>query len=462
MTSALRLRLLLAVLLALPVGLAAACGDDEDDAGQDIPLNLDEYHHPACAEMQRRVVPVDASMDTEAILEVFVDAQPGDIIQFEAGSWRIERELSLDAPCVVVRGAGPGETVLDWTGTTSGKGILASGRADNFTAEDFTILNTFDNGIEVRGTENIILRRLHVEWTGDASSSNGRYAIYPVECRNLLMEHNVARRAADAGIYVGQCHNAVLRWNTAHENVSGIQVENTLGAEVYENLAYNNVLGMLIHDLPGRPTTNGDNTRVYRNALISNNFRNFSRQDDITFVIPSGSGMIVLARDNVEIFDNTFEDHQSVHFAAVSYLLISQNVSDPAFDPYPRRIHLYNNTFSGGGNNPDITRDLGLLLTSLQGLQPGEVIPPIVHDFVLPEGATGDNPHQFCIGDDYDGHFLNLNMDLEALAAQNIGQIAAGVDNDITPFRCSVPAVPETPMLATVGPGNGALPTMNR
>ena len=446
-----------AALFACTMG---ACAEDDGDATPALPLNPDEYHHEACTSLTRRVVTITPEMDTDAILERFVDAQRGDILQFEAGTWAIDRELTLDASCVVVRGRGNTETVLDWSGTTTGKGIFVSGGADHFTAEDFAILNTFDNGIEIRGTEGIILRRMRVEWTEGASSNNGRYAVYPVECRNLLMEHNIARRAADAGIYVGQCHNAVLRWNLAEENVSGIQVENTLGAEVYENLAFNNTLGFLVHDLPGLGTTNGDNARLYRNASIGNNFRNFSRETDITFSIPSGTGMIVLARDNVEVFDNIFENNRSVHFAAVSYLLLNRSVNDPAFDPYPHRVHLYNNSFSGGGDNPDLSRDLGLFLMAIRNQQPDSVIPPIVYDRLLPEGATGDNPHQICVGDDYGGHFLNLNMDLDALAAQDVATLSANLSNEIAPFRCSLPSVPVTAMLATVGPGQGSRPAV--
>ncbi|TVR01036.1 MAG: hypothetical protein EA398_10630 [Deltaproteobacteria bacterium] len=457
--------------IALPLALALpACGDDDDDVdggATELPLNPNDHHHEACADMDRRVVPVTTDMDTDAIFQLFVDAEPGDIIHFEAGRWQMERELSLDAPCVVLKGAGTTETILDWEGTTSGKGIFVGTGADHFTAEDFTILNTFDNGLEVRGTEGIIMRRLHVEWTGDAASSNGRYAVYPVECRNLLMEHNVARRASDAGIYVGQCHNAVIRWNVAEENVSGIQVENTLGAEVYENLSINNTLGFLVHDLPNLATTNGLDTRVYRNAVIANNFQNFANDFDLAFNVPSGTGMIVLARDNVEIFDNVFEDNRSVNFAAVNYLLLNPDFdmgSNPDFDVYPRRIHLYDNTFSGGGDNPDIGRDLGFFLAAIRLQQPAGLdrIPDIVFDNIAPADSTGDNPLQFCIGDDYDGHVLNLNMDLEALIAEDIATLSANLDNEIAPYRCSLDPVPETPMLETVGPGEGTRPDHNR
>ena len=63
------------------------------------------------------------------------------------------------------------------------------------------------------------------------------------------MEDNVAIGASDAGIYVGQSANVVVRRNRAEWNVAGIEIENTVDAHVYENVATNNTGGILVFNL---------------------------------------------------------------------------------------------------------------------------------------------------------------------------------------------------------------------
>jgi len=50
----------------------------------------------------------------------------------------------------------------------------------------------------------------------------------------------VAIAAADAGSYVGQSKNVIVRNNRAESNVAGIEIENTQGADVYDNVAVDN------------------------------------------------------------------------------------------------------------------------------------------------------------------------------------------------------------------------------
>ena len=43
--------------------------------------------------------------------------------------------------------------------------------------------------------------------------------------------------ASDAGIYVGQSSQVVVRTSRAERNVAGFELENTKGAELYDNEA---------------------------------------------------------------------------------------------------------------------------------------------------------------------------------------------------------------------------------
>ena len=77
------------------------------------------------------------------------------------------------------------------------------------------------------GADGVVFRRVRVEWTNGPSSENGAYGLYPVECRNVLIEECVAIGASDAGIYVGQSVDVIVRRSRAEYNVAGIEIENT-------------------------------------------------------------------------------------------------------------------------------------------------------------------------------------------------------------------------------------------
>jgi parallel beta-helix repeat protein len=430
-----------------------------------------------CAGVVGVCIPLPRGTEQSDVVRAFVEAEAGQTIAFGKGTFEFDRGLELNpVPGVTVRGQGIDETILSFAATDMGHGIFVGAGGDNFTIHDLTIQDTRQNGIEVRGTTGIVFRRIKVEWTTDPATVNpddlenevgspfGRYAIYPTSCNHLLIEHSIARRASDAGIYVGSCNDAILRYNVAEENVSGLQVENTLRADVYGNVAQNNVLGMLVHDLPNQPVNaNGDQTRVFENEFIENNFVNFSLATDLTSNVPTGSGMAILARGRVDIYDNLIADNNTVNMTIVSFLMI-----EPAFGgagdyyPYPDTIQLRGNTFRGGGTSPEISRrgnivPLGLMLNMVRLNQPDQRVPDVVYDgFLDPDVAAanpGDpNPMQICLGDPPNGTFLNLQADADKLAEafQNDDPtpLVDGVDTDDTAFRCTLGAADGFPLPA--------------
>jgi parallel beta-helix repeat protein len=454
---------------ALGVALVG-CGGDDD--GNGTPADPCEGVDGACVALYE-------GASTDEVLGAFVAAEAGQTIAFGAGTFHLDRELNLNpVPGITIRGAGMDATILSFAEQDTGHGIFVGAGGDDFLIEDLTIQDSSQNGIEVRGTSGITFRRLKVEWTtdprtitaedladGELASPFGRYAIYPTSCNRLLIEDSVARRASDAGIYVGSCNDAILRNNTAEENVSGLQVENTLRADVYGNVAHDNVIGMLVHDLPGQPVNaNGDQTRVFDNDFSGNNFVNFSLATDLTTNVPSGTGMAVLARGNVDIYDNLIEDNDTIGLAVISFLMLGQDFSTAdGYYPYPDHVHVHGNTFSGNGTSPETVRrgeivPLGLVLQLMSNaLDPDGPVPDVIYDGMLdPEVADAnpgeDNPMRICLGDPPDGTFLNMMATPEKLDAafndDDTDALVAGISTDDTAFRCELGAEEGFPLPA--------------
>lgn len=286
-------------------------------------------------------------------MQQLIDAKPGDVIELPEGEFAFDRSLSLNVDGVTIRGKGLDKTILSFKNQIAGaEGLLVT--ANDFTAEDFAIEDTKGDGLKVNEGRNIVIRRVRVEWTSGPKTENGAYGLYPVQSENVLLEGNVVIAAADAGVYVGQSRNVIVRSNRAERNVAGIEIENTFDADVYDNVAKNNTGGVLVFNMPDLSQP-GARTRVFRNKIIDNNTKNFGVPGTAVANIPAGSGVVINSNDQVEIFDNDITGNKTANIivASVYSTDLSKDGMSAAFDPYPEGIYVTGNRMSGGGKDPD-------------------------------------------------------------------------------------------------------------
>ncbi len=315
--------------------------------------------------------------------EMLLDAKPGDVIDVPAGTFTFEKGLSLRVNDVTIRGAGMDKSILSFKGQIAGaEGLLVN--ADGFTIENIALEDSIGDALKVNECKNVTIRAVRTEWTDGYKTENGAYGIYPVQCENVLIEDSVAIGASDAGIYVGQSRNIIVRNNRAEFNVAGIEVENSFYADVYDNVATNNTGGILVFNMPNLPQ-DGHSTRVYDNKVYENNTENFGHAGTPVASVPAGSGIVVNSNDKVEIFDNEIRDNKTANIIISSVYSTGYNDGSSAagFDPFPEGIFIYDNELSGGGDNPD-TPELGLLKMMTVG-EDG-ILPDILWDgFANPE-----------------------------------------------------------------------------
>ena len=146
----------------------------------------------------------------ERLQEALILAEPGDEIVLEEGRYVLTDGLSLDVDDVTLRGAGMNASVLDFTTQQgAGEGLLIT--SDNVTLRDFAIENAKGDGIKSKGADQIIYHAIRIEWTNGPAATNGAYGIYPVEASNILVQDSYVRGASDAGIYVGQSEDIIVR-----------------------------------------------------------------------------------------------------------------------------------------------------------------------------------------------------------------------------------------------------------
>ena len=302
-------------------------------------------------------------------------------------------------------------------------GILAV-NVRGLVVEDLTVADTDGNGFELRAVDHGTLRRVRAFWSsgggresatpiskynfhdgrmnvactdpatqdprapenenGDISSPDytvsdkaGRYGIYPVSSQNILIDASESIGASDAGIYVGQTNNTIIRNSRAAFNVFGFEIENVQGGEYHDNIAECNTGGFLVYDLDGNLRQYGDRTRMYRNVSRMNNTYNFTEGGFVANV-PPGSGMITLSYDRIDIFDNRFEDNNTGGIIHTSYAIFPEGdrPTEKRIDFYTEGVHIFRNSFRNNGNGLPLAttndlqnNDTARLLPALVGLK---------------------------------------------------------------------------------------------
>ncbi|MCR9295816.1 MAG: right-handed parallel beta-helix repeat-containing protein, partial [bacterium] len=364
------------------------------------------------------------------IQELLVKAVPGDVIEFGEGKFSLTRQIDIATDNITLRGQGPDKTILSFQGQNSGgQGIEATG--NNLVIEKLAVEDTAGNAIKVIGSRNVTFREVRTEWTGPAQSSNGAYGLYPVQCSNVLIDSCIAVGASDSGIYVGQSRDVVVCGCRAERNVAGIEIENTINADVYDNVTTNNAGGLLVFDLPGLQLKAGSNVRLFRNQVVANNHRNFAAPGNIVALVPSGTGIMIMATDQVEAFENTIQDNQTASVAIISYLISGKKLDDASYDPYCKSISIHHNDISGGGEHPD--GQLGSMLIPVLG----SPLPDILFDgAVNPEHlVNGQLPAAKGLSLIANGEATFANFNLLELNPVSIAQGSYKASRDQSPYQ---------------------------
>lgn len=322
-------------------------------------------------------------------------------IQLGNGIFQFNTSLSINGVNGIrIEGQGKQATTIQFVdaGNVNGVDVEAS---HSFTIRDLRILDSPKNGLEIRLSENIIIDNIEVTWSarsGEAMKKNGAYGVYPVNVVNVLLQNTDTYYASDAGLYVGQCINALVRYNRAEFNVMGLEIENTINADVYENTVTNNTGGFLAYDL-NKNTIVSRNIRVYNNKIINNNNPNFASAG-IVKSVPAGVGIVLTAIRDIEIHENTIGGNNTTDIGIMNGLV----TETPDFSAWPMNnwrahdIHIHDNAFIGGtgtsidnGKTDETARPLGVLVEMvMEGLnefrksqgEPGISVPHIVYDGV--------------------------------------------------------------------------------
>jgi parallel beta-helix repeat protein len=325
----------------LASALLAACGDGSDGGPTAVP----------------GTVVTAAQMTDDQLNTILFKAKPGDTITLPAGKYTLNGPLMLSIDNVTLTGAGNGsdpamDTILSFKGAATRDGVQVAG-VKGVTLKKFAVEDASGNGVFVNESTDVVMDTLRAEWTTDpVNTSEMAYGLYPVASDNVLVINSKAIGTRDAGVYVGQSKNIVVRSNEAYYNVAGIEIENSHNAVVENNNVHDNSGGILVFALPGTYRF-GDNsgTVVRSNTIKDNNQPIAANATGFVRSVPPGTGIMVLASQNTEVTANTITNHKTVGILAISFQ--ATGIAYPTtYDPYLRGFYSHDNSITGFGTEP--------------------------------------------------------------------------------------------------------------
>ncbi len=372
----------------------------------------------------------------ENLQKTLIQAKDGAVISLPEGKFSFQRPLSFnDVPNVTIKGKGMDKTILSFKEQVEGAEGVIIKSAKNITLEGFCVQDTKGDAIKVQNCEDVVMRNLKVTWTGGALKTNGAYGLYPVTCKNVLVENCEASYAMDAGIYVGQTTNFIVRGNYAHHNVAGIEIENSINGDVYDNRATDNTGGLLVFDMPDLPQPNGGNIKIHHNVLEINNSVNFSAEGITVNILPPGTGMLLMAHRDLEVYENEIRGHNTFGLGIISWMFTDRPFKSEEYDPFCSNVNVYKNMFEDNNGTADQTTDFGKLVT---GLFKGKGQDIITDGLVSPKHLDDKGQvladKRVCLRDNGEVSFFNLN----AAKGSELAALAKNMDSKIENFDCEL------------------------
>jgi parallel beta-helix repeat protein len=364
------------------------------------------------------------------LLTQFIMAEDGATIEIPAGTYTFTGALSLESKKnVTIKGKGMDKTILSFKGQTDGAEGIRVSNCENVVIEGLAVQDAKGDCIKAMNVKGITFRNAKVEWTGTPKKENGSYGFYPVMCDGVVIEGCTAIGSSDAGVYVGQSKNIVVRNNKAYHNVVGFEIENSINSEAYGNEAWDNAAGFFVLDLPKLVQKKGGNTRIHDNYIHDNNYANFAPEGNIVDKVPSGTGFMILGSSHVEVYANRIINNRSMTCGIISYLGTGNQVTDPEFDPFPKAIYIHDNVFERKAVEPTYEGLMGAMFK--YKLNFGKDVPTVLFDGIMNPQLMDTNgnykgEHRICFRNNKGVTFANLD----------IARDFKNISRDMTAFDC--------------------------
>ena len=117
-------------------------------------------------------------------------------------------------------------------------------------------------------------------------------------------------------------------------------------------------------------------------------------------MIPPGSGVVLLAAKEVEIYNNRIHNNKTTGVAIASYQITGFPTDAPNWSPYTTDVYVHDNSYERETlSMPDLTRELGQLISVHNAYGPAKT-QDIIYDGIWDKAISktiDSNPMRICI-----------------------------------------------------------------
>lgn len=314
----------------------------------------------------------------ESIRAALEQARPGDRIVVMPGTYREGSPgdlnaltihdsgitltgMSLPNRPVVLENAG-GQSFGIWVSPPDSSGPEAESDTEHppcglvgttvrgFTLSGFTVRGFARDGVHLACVDGFSLSR-------NVADGSGEYGLFPiVSSHGSINGNEVMNTQTDAGIYVGQSRDVAIRDNHVHDNLLGIEVENSVSCTVAANLVHDNTFGIFVDLLPFLERKRQQDTAIVGNQVYNNNRPNTAEPDELLGLLPPGIGILLTGADRTSVSGNTVTGNQfagiGVTSVCLAFALQGQTCEGLDIEPNPDGNRIVGNLVLGNGMVP--------------------------------------------------------------------------------------------------------------
>ncbi len=219
-----------------------------------------------------------------------------------------------------------------------------------FSVQGFTV-----RGFEQHGVHLACVDGFRID--SNVAENNAVYGLFPVLSRHgVRADNTVTGSGRDAGIYVGQSDDVLIAGNRSEGNLIGLEVENSRHCTVIGNEISGNTVGLFVDVLFGKEITTQETTTVAFNEVHDNNRPNTSDPGDLTAVLPSGVGILLVGADTTTVTRNEVEHNSFAGIGVLSLCVFFTLQGQPCppldVDPNPDMNRITRNHVEDNGTVP--------------------------------------------------------------------------------------------------------------
>jgi len=123
------------------------------------------------------------------------------------------------------------------------------------------------------------------------ADANQLYSLFPVRSHNGTMTNNEAQNTTkDSSLYVGQSDHVTIMGNMAHDNLLGLEIENSSDVTAKNNQLFNNTAGLIADVNAGLQKKDQVNVLIADNSIHDNNRPNSASEGDSEGGYPARDG----------------------------------------------------------------------------------------------------------------------------------------------------------------------------